>query len=564
MTNSGASLNVPAAGAFGGLASGSTVLPPPVPSGQVKCSVCPSYLDVNKQAEVFGKSIGAPVCGLKQIPITRPGKKKSDQDEYIMASTCKDFGKARTFSNSSTTPIEIEVAFPDGESQSRIPEQQNRVLSCSQCEWFVDEAFATPKTGFRAGFCKAKGALLFSDRLSRYAEKCPDRSLSSTGGYTHASQPSNWKPILFPMYLDPANKADPVLQMKKKLGGEVHDPRTFTSNKRISDEARRLGVRTWEPIEDQRGYGPTVYLPVFDLHSIDTSGMPDWWSLEEELKKVPQMEDADRPHRFIDYKNLVYETTVAWVMLKQTPVLWGPAGVGKTEFFRHMSWRMQLPFVRISITNRTDVDDLIGKMLYHPEKGTYFHYGRFTKAWASPGVCLLDEPNTAPPEVWQQIRPTTDNSAQLVIDQDRGQGVKGNRAGYLGMAMNPSWDPLNIGALAVADPDLSRVTHTHLDLPPEEIEKGILLQAMLDDGWEDNDLTHKRINTLMQCAKDIRALVENGAISMSWGIRNQIKTLQLVPFMPWEVAFRRGAADALEPSERDALLDSVRSIVPND
>ena len=229
-----------------------------------------------------------------------------------------------------------------------------------------------------------------------------------------------------------------------------------------------------------------------------------------------------------------------------------------TEFYRHMAWLMGLPFHRISVTKSTEIDDLAGKMHYEPGRGTYFEYGRIPSAWQKPCVICLDEPNVGQPEVWQFIRPLTDNSKQLVLDMNKGERIERHNYAFLGMAMNPAWDVKNSGTDSLADADGSRLMHIYVDLPSPEVESHIISSRVRVDGWE---IEESQLNMIMGVATDLRGLADSGALPISWGIRSQIKVARALKWFSPVEAYRLASADHLEPEHQEIILSVVRSHV---
>jgi len=227
-----------------------------------------------------------------------------------------------------------------------------------------------------------------------------------------------------------------------------------------------------------------------------------------------------------------------------------------TEFFRHMAWLMCLPFRRISITGSTEVDDLAGKMHYDPARGTYFEYGRIPTAWGKPGVICLDEPNVGQPDVWQFIRPLTDNSKQLVLDMNKGERISRHDYAFLGMAMNPAWDVRNSGTSTIADADGSRLMHIFVDLPNEAVERRIIEAAVKLDGWE---IGRDALDMIIGIAGDLRRMSSEETIPITWGIRPQLKVARALKWFSPTDAYRLATADYLEPRHQELILDVVRS-----
>jgi len=328
------------------------------------------------------------------------------------------------------------------------------------------------------------------------------------------------------------------------------EPSEYPTDKPVSEGEATAGIRAWRKVEDPEGTGGAVFFPVYDASFFD----------DDERALIPKTGSDEHPELYLDHFGGLYGLGVAWMELDETPVFWGMPGVGKTELLRFAAWVMQLPFRRISFTATSEVDDVIGKMMFSPEKGTYFHFGRLSAGWTKPGVLCLDEPNTAPPEVWQQIRPLTDNSKQMIVDQsDQPFPLDRNDDCYMGMAMNPAWDPRNVGAMEIADADANRVFHTFMDLPPDILEREIIQARVRLDGWELDDV---QMNALMATAVDLRRLSAEEQLPITWAIRPQIKVARALRWFSPVTAYRRAAGDYLAPEQTQIMLDQVRSHFP--
>lgn len=487
----------------------------------------------------IGASFGGAICPLKLLPIGRPGIETKQPE--LQAERCDSYGKKTVGFNVSATsaPIMIPVGLPT--TLVTEPDDPN-MNSCYSCSNFIEPRKTAEQTGWTSGYCSATGSLVLPDRAHLYPSKCGQYK----DGY---SPPAAGQIRILPELTEGFGKPDPLALFRKISSGDFN-PATYKGDKEASPKAMQLGVRSWLRVEDMKGNGPAVYLPMFD----DTK-----FSKDEEAK-IPRTGDDEHPELYIDHDGYVYRVAVMWTKLGETPALWGEPGTGKTELFRHMAWLMTLPFERVSITGSSELDDIAGKMMYTPEVGTYFHYGRVPQAWRKPNVLCLDEPNVGPPDVWQFFRPLTDNSKQLVLDQNKGEAIPAHAACYLGMAMNPAWDPRNIGAMQLGDADGSRLLHIRMELPPRDVERTILVRRLaLDKVPEDEAL--EIANTVLNIADDIRQLSRDGVIPCSWGIRNQIKVARVKRYMSWTDAYRTAVVDSLEPEAGQAILDVVRSKV---
>jgi MoxR-like ATPase len=343
-----------------------------------------------------------------------------------------------------------------------------------------------------------------------------------------------------------ALNSDPIKAYFKAAASSLVDPKDWETERELTAEDKESGIRAWRKVIDPDGSGNEAFLPIYSDHIFS----------DIEKTKIPQTGDDEHPELYVDHFGGVYMSAIAWTELDETPALWGEAGVGKTELFRHLAWLMQLPFERISITGSTELDDLAGKMHYEPTKGTYFQYGRLPRAWSKPAVICIDEPNVGQPDVWQFLRPLTDNSKQMVLDMNEGEAIKRHSDCYMGMAMNPAWDPKNVGTGQIGDADARRLWHIFIDLPPEVLEREIIKNRVALDGWELDD---NRLNSFMSIATELRALCKEGTLPVTWGIAQQIKVARASRWFDMVTSYRRAIGDYLEPEAQDVLLDCVRA-----
>lgn len=515
---------------------------PPPGAAFRSCRSCPSFLEADKVVGAFRKSIGSPMCGRYGHVLGKPGgsAKQTDKLATYFGQKCDAFGQPRPPSPVSAS---FMVAMPvmDNREANLNPVTRDACRSCSSCTKFVPELIMERDFGWTAGLCSAKGKLIRGNQQVFEARDCPMRELGRV-------MDSTLQITLLPEYEDAFQlNADPVKSYFKNKGTLI-EPHDYETDKPVSQEDIDSGIRAWRKVPDPAGSGNEAFLPVYDLEFFD----------EVERAKIPRSGDDEHPELYVDHFGGVYLAAVAWTELDETPAAWGEAGVGKTELFRHLAWLMCLPFERISITGQTELDDLAGKMLFNQELGTHFQYGRLSLAWGKPCVLCLDEPNVGPPEVWQFVRPLTDNSKQMVLDMNAGERIPRNTDCYLGFAMNPAWDVRNVGAMPIGDADANRLFHVFIELPPESLEKEIIVNRVKLDGW---DFDTARLETLMGIAKDIRALSADDTLPITWGIRPQIKVARAMRWFDPITAYRRAVADYLEPQAQKALLDVVRAHV---
>lgn len=506
------------------------------------CSQCPSFLTPQETLQRLGRSTGAPMCALFGTILGKPNHSDSQNIKLRreVAEACGAYGEPRPTGG---TPSPAVVMLPDPELRDldKIDRlKKDSCTSCNMCSNFIQESAVVNETGWSAGLCAARGKLILSTRMTEEATDCDYRQFGQT-------RSSIGNPQFLPHYADDFGTAVVTPAKILKDREEFVDPSVYPTDKEVTAGEEAGGIRAWRRIEDPEGTGNAIYFPVYDVNFFD----------DDQRALVPKTGGDEHPELYVDHFGGLYGLGVAWMELDETPVFWGMAGVGKTELLRYAAWLMQLPFHRISFTATSEVDHIIGTKEFTPEKGTYFRYGRLPQAWQQPGVLCLDEPNVAPPEVWQEVRPLTDNSKQLVIDQgDNPVPLDRHDDCYMGMAMNPAWDPRNIGALEIADADSNRLFHTYIDMPPEVVEREIIQARVKLDGWQ---LAEAQLDSLIETAKSLRKLSDEQKIPVTWAIRPQIKVARALRWFSPTTAYRRAVGDALEPAALQVLLDQVRA-----
>lgn len=515
------------------------------PIADRSCFACPSLLDTGESVSFFGKSLGTQVCA--RFGKTIGSAKTSVADKNVIAKTiaskCDKYGDPRPTAPDWSKAI-FAVAMPDATQLAfNRRSQQDVVRSCNTCEHFVSEVTMAREMGFPAGMCSVRGRLILGSRYVYEARDCPDRSLATNGVRTDISGIT-----MLPEYLiGTSASADPTIYHQQQAAVAV-DPREYESDKEVTEEDKAGGIRAWRRVEDPASKNFT-FLPIYS---------PDYFSPEERAK-IPQTGDDEHPEDYIDHGFYVYKIAVLWRELDETPGVWGQAGTGKTELFRYLAWLMQLPFERVSITGSSELDDLAGKMHYSPDKGTYWRDGRLVSAWSKPCVLVVDEPNTGPADVWQFIRPMTDNSKQLVLDMSDDPSPRNRHDDcYLGLAMNPAWDPKNVGTHIVGDADVNRLMHISIPMPPEALEREIITKRCAHD---DYNIKPAMLDMVMKIAKDIRALCEEDALPVTWAVRPQLKVARATKWFDLMTCYRMAVADFLEPEVAEMVLGIVETHV---
>ncbi len=511
--------------------------------GGRSCVTCPSFLADNKQRQTMGSNIAGPICGSKMLPLLAPAQPRDAQNKALQhaASGCDKFGVSV---NMTTMPPDYTpelLVGVDVQAMSAMPDPQANAR-CGDCAHYVASYEVRENTGWTAAICRASGSLMSDEKLHHYASKC-GKFKARYGPKPKSGNLAHF--VFFPQFSPTFGKVDVTAEYRKAVSKSA-DPGAHPTDREVTDAHKARGIKAWRKIIDPEGYGSPTYLPVYD-----TNFFPEHLQV-----LVPNTGDDEHPELYADHNGFLYTMAVLWRELDEAPAWWGQGGVGKTEFARHLAWLMRSPFHRLSITAASELDDIIGKFLFEGNE-TVFHYGRLPQAWKSPGVILIDEPNTGPNEIWQAIRPLTDNSKMLVLDQNKAERIPRGKDTYLAFAMNPAWDPRNVGVNTVGDADNSRLMHMYFSLPPAELEIEIIQKRVALDGWQ---MTPAQTKALMGVANDLRG--QGDALHTTWGVRHQIKAARALKWFTPPVAYRRAVGDSLEPSQLELILTSVSSHFP--
>lgn len=510
--------------------------------GGRSCTQCPSFLADAKQRTMMGSDISAPICATKMLPLVMPKQPRDARDRAFahQAKGCDKFGNPVEFNSLGPDYAPMLNVGGDGTAIGAVPDDQTNAR-CSDCMFFVQSREVSESTGWTASLCRASGSLMLDNKLPQYAARC--------GTFKRRMGPmsksGNLSKFVFMPYLSPTFGKVDAAALYRKAARDMMNPLDYVTDREVTPAHAARGIQAWRRIVDPEGYGADTFLPVYNPASF-----------RDDIRElVPQIDEDNHPELYADHNGYLYSIAVLWMELNESPAWWGQGGVGKTEFARHLAWLMQSPFSRISITASSELDDIIGKMRFEKNE-TVFQYGRLPKMWQEPGVILLDEPNTGPNDLWQALRPLTDDSKVLVLDQNRNEKLRRGIDTRLALAMNPDWSPLNVGTNTLGDADNSRLMHMYFALPPEDVEKEIIQARVGLDGWE---LDPARMKSLMGVAKDLRAASDNGNLHTSWGIRHQIKTARALKWWSPIVAYRRAIADSLEPSQLEFVLGVVNA-----
>jgi MoxR-like ATPase len=516
------------------------------------CADCPSYCPPHETAVLLGRDIGVPMCYRYFHLLGVPAFGGDVRQQHYMAlrgSRCEHHGDARPDIDPPRVP-KVPVYEPQTDFMVRTG-QSDSVATCMKCVHFVPGG-TTPqgRTKLVTGACAVSGNLLVDSRLADYAKECHRERGWAIPNLTATVDDQSFNSSLeIPMtkLLEEAARVSEISPAQMWLAGSDYDPDLYITDRELTPDDIEYGIKAWRKMSDPEGYGPDTYHPVFDPESF----------VGEDYEKIPRKGDDEHPESYVDTTGIGYDLTVTWMELDQTPCLVGHAGVGKTEGLRWRAYEMQVPFDRINITDKTDVEDLVGRPdLKATDNGPEMGWidGRLTKRWGRTGVLCIDEWNCGRDEVDQLLRPLTDNSKQLVIDQHEGERRARGLYTFFGLTMNPAWDPKYIGTNDMSDAAGNRLQMMWIDLPEPEVERLIITQRCEIDGY---DIPKHQLDMVMRIAEEIRLQIASG-LPISWGIRPQIAVATNLKWFNPEKSYNRAVGDRLEPQTRQTILDIVR------
>jgi MoxR-like ATPase len=501
----------------------------------ISCQECPAF----SVTEANGRSIGQ--CGATLQVIYVGGVSPTDHLESV-AALCPSYGD-----KPSSPPAWHSLVEPATDGQ--MPAES--VGSCRGCVNYISANDPSVPSGF--DLCGATGSLIDTERSH---EGCP----FAKAGIPEAS-PAPLLPVITTAVAITNNKAAQSKLVSKARSGAasatIIEPLEYPTDLPVDDEDLSM-IKAWRAIEVGEGSKRQMaYLPIFRPDATDASGQPIF--NDEDLLMIPKTGDHTHPELYNDGAKLLEAFMVDGYLCDETVCLVGEPGVGKTEFARHLAWLMQVPFYHIQFTEETLPDEIIGKTEYHPEQGTYFSRGVLPRAIDSPAVVLSDEPNTAQDSIFQQYRSFT-ASGQLLLDgeTDPTRRVVGKHDYCVHLlAMNPTWDPRNLGTRELADADVSRLSFIWVEEPPLDVIASIIISKLEADGLSISD---DELQKMMSVRADIKELSKSGALPFSWSIRQDVKVAKKLAYVEPTTAYRRALLDYCHPEAAEAVTKAVQSV----
>lgn len=516
------------------------------------CKDCANCIPEDETRARTGRHVGAPICMALGHVLGRPGAspEQTARTFELFAESCPSYGTmpatqkpvvgGQVAIGDPQIAVRMATVYPTGVPDGMLP------TVCSACENYISPEIVRDELGWPVAMCAAKGKLLFAVNLVREAADCGTGTLgtprSSTIGMTLMPQ------FATPVTVRTSGATGAATHTAETIAQHRVDPRQYVTDRPVTPDDEAECIRAWRKVDDPEGLHEPVFMPIFDGEKLCGFDPRTTYG-------------SHRPDLYIDHQGLLYDMAVEFFGLDETPVLIGRAGTGKTELLCHIAYLCDLPFYRISVDKGTEPWHLTGeaKLSIDPDTQqpvTTFKLGRYAKAYTEPCIVCVDEPNVKS-DIFETLRPSFDNARQLVIDADQGFTAQRHRWCRVGCAQNPSFDPLYIGTEPMSAADIDRISPIYVDLPNADMEREIIRAHCKDDGYDISDTT---LDKIMQAAESIRAMIEDGTLSLAWGLRSQIKVARKTKFYSLEKAYRRAVLDGMEPEVVNSVMGIVRGV----
>jgi len=118
-------------------------------------------------------------------------------------------------------------------------------------------------------------------------------------------------------------------------------------------------------------------------------------------------------------------------------LLVGEAGTGKTSAVRYLAYKLQQPYVRVSMTGYTTPDELVGSKSAK-DGSTYYEDGVITNAMKIGAMLVLDEINATPPDSVFILHGLLDEDRQITMPN--GDVIKPHKDFRVFATMNPDYE----------------------------------------------------------------------------------------------------------------------------
>lgn len=501
------------------------------------CLDCPSLLDRDEAAAFFGVAEAAPMCSRFGHIFGEVGSQVVHVDQAKrMANGCASFGQPKA-----DTPAKNLTLGWFNPRPELLEPTKNGPSSCADCVKY-DQA---------SNGCAATGRVIFPERRVDEAIACTFGAFPQ--GFAHEQVAGRLDSLGTETQVFVRNGGSTPTQVTAKpkpavkKAPAIFDPTTYSSDAPVTPEHAARGVRAWFKLTTKRG--KVYHLPIFRT---------DFFSDEDqELIPTAKSEHGD-PTLYIDHAGLLEEFAVMVYKKDLNIVLIGEPGSGKTDGWRWVSHRLNMPFVRLAYNEASEPDQFLGLYEFDPAKGTYLNPGFLPTWWRKPCFLLSDEPNTPDSNaILQAYRSMNDSSRELVVYKER---FLRHDYCFHAMAMNPHWDFRNIGAKPLASADSRRLAFFWMPNPDEPMLRQIISTTVerLDGVAPAQDL----LDVIIKIGADLRQMSKDQTLPDFWTVAQEIKVTRLVEDFGIEGAYRRAYFDYIDPADAEAAMGAIKSHVP--
>jgi len=501
------------------------------------CTDCPSFLDTASARTFFGDtSIRTPMCARLGHLLAQPqkGMAEVEQEEAVCeyyASSCKHFGQAAPLAPiaASFRPCIYE---PDVVALQTIVNDTS-VSDCSQCKnifWDKDrDVFG----------CKAQSLVIWTGHTTKLATGCSWAD-NRRGGIVPEVTGAKLMP---PFGQAVTIKPRPAKVRTTAPTFITTDPRTRDSDAPVSPED--IGkIRAYMKVP-----GPKMdyFMPIYDTDYFDP----------EDREKIPTTTgDAGDPSLYVDYSNLKVKFMIVSYTADMTLTLIGEPGSGKTEGSRHLAWLMNVPFTHLKFTEFTDPEAIFGQM--EAQAGsTYKAPGILPKAWVKPGLILSDEWNLGMDGIQQGYRSMNDASKVITFYD---QHYNRHTDCFHIAAINPSHDPLNIGAKELASADVRRLSFHFMPVVDKATQKVIINEAL--KRIHSAAISGATLDTILKISDDLKEMVKQGKLPHHWPLSQDLKVAILSLHLPLLDAYKATYFDYIDPQIAEVALGTIKTMIP--
>jgi MoxR-like ATPase len=212
-------------------------------------------------------------------------------------------------------------------------------------------------------------------------------------------------------------------------------------------------------------------------------------------------------------------STLNYAIDKNRPVLIiGETGIGKTALIRFLAQEHKKTFRRLNLNGETTTDEFVGKNLLNTS-GTYWQDGVLIEAMRKGYWLLLDEINSALPEILFVLHSLLDDDMFVVLSDKDGEIVRPHPDFRIFATMNPSGKYAGTKELNKAF--FSRFPIViKMDFPSEKEEIAIISSYV--------DVDKGIIFNLVRMGNDLRDSYKKGEIEYVCSTRDLINTAQLI------------------------------------